>query len=269
MSVRGPSVSPVSALLQPVPLLHKTDFVVVDLETTGWLTDAASITEIGAVRFGAGQPTTEFSALVNPGAPIPPDITALTGITDAMVSQAPPIEQVLPRFLDFAAGSVIAAHNAPFDVGFLTAACQRSGMAWPAFAVIDTAMLARLVLGPADVPDHKLATLSGHFGTQTGPCHRALADAKATADVLCHLLGLLASAGAAHPELAGAKPAGAEPAGARPATEASPAPWPHAEADGLATITAAAEVRAPALAPATVRAAALRLIAEVRQLCRR
>jgi len=185
----------------PGPQLHGADFVVVDLETTGWLADAASITEIGAVRLSAARPmaprpTAEFSALVNPGGPIPPDITALTGITDAMVATAPPIEQVLPRFLEFAAGCVLAAHNAPFDVGFLIAACQRVGTAWPSCAVIDTAMLARLVLGPEDVPDHKLATLSGHFGTQTWPCHRALADAKATAGVLAGLLRLLACAGA-------------------------------------------------------------------------
>lgn len=185
-----------SALAQPWPLLHGADFVVVDLETTGWLADAASITEIGAVRFGSGRAMAEFSALVNPGAPIPPEITDLTGITDAMVSQAPPIEQVLPRFLEFAAGGVLAAHNAPFDAGFLTAACRRCGIPWPSVAVIDTAVLARLVLDPADVPDHKLATLSGHFATRTGPCHRALADAKATADVLAGLLGLLADAGA-------------------------------------------------------------------------
>ncbi len=181
----------------PIPLLHSADFVVVDLETTGWLSEAAGITEIGAIRLGPGRLPTEFSALVNPGAPIPPDISALTGITDAMVSQAPPIELVLPRFLNFAAESVIAAHNAPFDIGFLTTACQRCGIPWPASAVIDTAMLARLVLGPQEVPDHKLATLSGHFTTRTGPCHRALADAKATADVLLGLLARLAEAGAA------------------------------------------------------------------------
>lgn len=174
------------------PLLNGADFVVVDLETTGWLADAASITEIGAVRLRAGRLVAEFSELVNPGGPIPPDITALTGITDAMVATAPPIEAVLPRFLDFAADAVLAAHNAPFDIGFLIAACERSGHHWPPRAVIDTAMLARLVLGPEVVPDHKLATLSGHFGTRTGPCHRALADAKATAGVLGSLFRLLA-----------------------------------------------------------------------------
>jgi DNA polymerase III subunit epsilon len=187
----------VSASGQPLPLLNQADFVVVDLETTGWLPDAAGITEIGAVRFGSGRPMAEFAALVNPGEPIPPDITVLTGITDAMVCQAPPIDQVLPRFLEFAAGGILAAHNAPFDIGFLTAACLRCGIPWPPCAVIDTAMLARLTLGPDDVPDHKLATLSGHFATQTGPCHRALDDAKATAGVLIGLLGLLANAGAA------------------------------------------------------------------------
>jgi DNA polymerase III subunit epsilon len=186
----------VSTQDQRVPLLRGADFVVVDLETTGWLSDTAGITEIGAVRLRAGAPVAEFSALVNPGVPIPPEVAALTGITDAMVCGAPPIEQVLPEFLDFADGSVIAAHNAPFDIGFLDAACRQCGTQWPSFAVIDTAMLARLVLGPDDVPDHKLATLSGHFTTATAPCHRALADARATAGVLLGLLGRLADAAA-------------------------------------------------------------------------
>lgn len=205
----------------PVPLLHGADFVVVDLETTGWLSETAGITEIGAVRLRGGRPVTEFSALVNPGVPIPPDVSALTGITDAMVSQAPPIERVLPEFLDFAAGSVIAAHNAPFDIGFLTAACHRCGTDWPPCGVIDTAMLARLVLGPDDVPDHKLATLSGHFTTQTGPCHRALADAKATADVLLGLLRRLADAAGG---TAAAGAADGSPAQAAEAAHSAPVP---------------------------------------------
>lgn len=175
--------------------LATTSFVIVDVETTGWLPEQAMITEIGAVRFCGGQVTQEFSALVNPGRPIPADITALTGITDAMVSHAPPVAAVLPAFLAFADGCVLAAHNAPFDIGFLTAACSSSRIPWPAFAVIDTAVLARLVVA-ADVPDCKLATLAAYFGTRTAPCHRALADAKATAGVLQGLLDTLAAAGA-------------------------------------------------------------------------
>src|SRR5215469_12695074 len=103
------------------------DVVVVDVETTGWLAGTASITEIGAVRLGPFRPAAEFSALINPGEPIPPDITTLTGISDAMVRDAPPIGDVLPRFLNFARGSVLVAHNSPFDIGFLTAACRVCG----------------------------------------------------------------------------------------------------------------------------------------------
>jgi DNA polymerase-3 subunit epsilon len=172
------------------------DVVVVDVETTGWLADAASITEIGAVRLADGKLVAEFSALVNPETPIPPDITALTGITDDMVARAPVIGEVLPRFIEFARGSVIVAHNAPFDLGFLTAACAYCGITWPPCAVLDTAVLARLVLRPGEVPDHKLTTLSRHFGARTWPCHRALADARATADVLASLLALVRSAAA-------------------------------------------------------------------------
>jgi DNA polymerase III epsilon subunit family exonuclease len=171
------------------------DFVIVDVETTGWQPEQASITEIAAVRVSAGQPRAEFSALVHPGGPIPADIVALTGITDAMVSQAPPIGAVLPGFLAFARGCVLTAHHAPFDVGFLTAACGDCRIPWPAFPVLDTAALARSVLDETEVPDCKLATLAGFFGTRTRPCHRALADARATADVLTGLFGRLARSG--------------------------------------------------------------------------
>jgi DNA polymerase III epsilon subunit family exonuclease len=178
-------------LLPAASFLPPGDMVIVDVETTGWLADAAGITEIGAVRLSPGRPASEFSALVNPERPIPPAISDLTGITDAMVSDAPAIAQVLPAFLVFAGGGVMVAHNAPFDLGFLAAACHDCGLEWPDPAVIDTAVLSRLLLGPGDVPDHRLATLSAHFDVRTGPCHRALADAQATAAVLKGLLGLL------------------------------------------------------------------------------
>ena len=171
------------------------DFVIVDVETTGWQPEQASITELAAVRVSPGRPRAEFSALVNPGGPIPADIVALTGITDTMVSQAPPISAVLPGFLAFARGCVLTAHHAPFDVGFLTAACGDCRIPWPAFPVLDTAALARSLLDETEVPDCKLATLAGFFGTRTRPCHRALADARATADVLTGLLGRLARSG--------------------------------------------------------------------------
>ena len=179
----------------PIRPLASLDFVVVDVETTGWDPGQASITEIGAVRVGPGELAAEFSSLVNPGGPIPEEIVALTGITDAMVRDAPPADAVLPAFLAFARGCVLAAHNAPFDVGFLAEACRKSELAWPAFPILDTAALARSVLEEAEVPDCKLATLAEFFAARTRPCHRALADAKATADVLRGLLARLATAG--------------------------------------------------------------------------
>lgn len=203
--------------LRAAEFLRGTDLVVVDIETTGWLDDHARITEIGAVRLSAGQPIAEFSTLVNPGVPIPVHITELTGITDVMVRDAPVISEALPRFLEFADGSVIAAHNAPFDIGFLTAACHACGMNWPPRAVVDTAVLSRIVLGRGDVPDHKLSTLASHFAVTTDPCHRALADARATLDVLASLLALVADSGA------GAR-AGYSPAVRRRAATMAPRP---------------------------------------------
>ncbi|HUA42878.1 MAG TPA: exonuclease domain-containing protein [Streptosporangiaceae bacterium] len=172
--------------------LAHLSLVVVDVETTGWAPEQAEITEIGAVRLSGSQLTGEFASLVRPAGPIPADITALTGITDAMVRRAPLAGPALRAFLAFAGDCVLVAHNAPFDVGFLTAACAATGIRWPSVAVLDTAVLARLLLTADEVPDCRLATLAEHFAARTAPCHRALPDAKATADVLAGLLGLAA-----------------------------------------------------------------------------
>ncbi len=181
-------------MIDVTPALASLDLVVVDVETTGWLPEHAELTEIGCVRLSGGQLTGEFATLVRPAAAIPADITLLTGITDSMVRRAPLASAALPAFLAFARGCVLVAHNAPFDLSFLTAACAANGIRWPPAAVLDTAVLARMLLGPDDVPDCRLATLADYFGARTTPCHRALADAKATADVLAGLLGLVAAA---------------------------------------------------------------------------
>jgi DNA polymerase III subunit epsilon len=179
------------------PLAHIT-VVVVDIETTGWLSDRAEITEIGAVRLRAGQLAGEFCSLVRPTRPIPADIMKLTGITEAMVSHAPPASVALRAFLTFAGDCVLVAHNAGFDLGFLTAASEACGVAWPRLPVLDTAALARLLLGAGQVADCRLATLAAYFAAGTEPCHRALADARATADVLVGLLRLAAGEPAAY-----------------------------------------------------------------------
>ena len=175
--------------------LAELEFAVIDLETTGWSPAAAGITEIAAVRVRGGRRMGEFASLVNPGIPVPPGIEDLTGICDQMLATAPKLPAVLPGLLTFADGCVLVAHNAPFDVGFLRAACAECGLAWPRFTVLDTVMLARQLMDPDEVPDCKLGTLAGFFRARTTPSHRALADARATADVLGWLIRRLAHRG--------------------------------------------------------------------------
>ena len=178
-----------------IPLRDMT-FVVVDLETTGGsaATDGR-ITEIGAVKVRGGEVLGEFATLVDPGMPIPPFITVLTGISDAMVIAAPRIDEVLPSFLEFAAGAVLVAHNAPYDVGFLRAACAALERPWPRFDVLDTCKLARKALTRDEVANCKLGTLARHFRSPVSPNHRALADAQATVHVLHGLMERLGGVG--------------------------------------------------------------------------
>src|SRR5580765_2834139 len=176
--------------------LRDLTFCVVDLETTGGSAEGGSmITEVGAVKVRGGEVLGEFQTLVNPHAQIPPFIAVLTGITNSMVSDAPPIESVLPAFLEFAAGCVLVAHNAPFDVGFLQWFAARQGLRWPAFEVLDTAKIARRVVTRDDAPNCKLSSLAKAFHATTTPNHRALSDARATVDVLHGLMERLGGLG--------------------------------------------------------------------------
>jgi DNA polymerase III subunit epsilon len=167
-------------------------FTVVDLETTGATPGFAKITEIGAVRLENGRQIATFSSLVNPGIGIPAMITGITGIDDATVADAQPIDVVLPRFVDFAADSVLVAHNARFDLGFLDyelGRLQRRTFARPA---LDTLRLARKLC-----PQQRcsLSALSYRFDTQVKPVHRALQDAQATAELLLLFLSWLQEQG--------------------------------------------------------------------------
>lgn len=171
--------------------LFATTFMVVDLETTGGAPSGGGITEIGAVKVRGGEVLGEFATLVHPEERLPPFITVLTGITEAMLLPAPKIAEVLPGFLEFAEGAVWVAHNAPYDTGFLKAACAELGYPWPKPITLDTAQLARRTLIADEVPNNKLATLARHFKVPNEPCHRALHDAKATVDVLHALIARL------------------------------------------------------------------------------
>jgi DNA polymerase-3 subunit epsilon len=172
-------------------LLRETTFVVVDLETTGGRPSGEghdSITEIGAVKVRGGAVLGELATLIDPGRSIPPQIVALTGITTAMVCDAPRIDSVLPAFLEFSRGAVLVAHNAGFDIGFLRAAAERCQIAWPRPPVLCTVRLARRVLTRDEAPSVRLAALARLFCATTTPTHRALDDARATVDVLHGLI---------------------------------------------------------------------------------
>jgi DNA polymerase-3 subunit epsilon len=175
--------------------LRDTTFVVFDLETTGGSHEQDAITEIGAVKVRGGEVLGVFGTLLDPGRGIPPEVVAITGITEAMVTGAPPLTEVLPAFLEFAAGAVLVAHNAPFDTGFIRAACRRLGYAWPRPAVVCTVKLARRVLTRDEAPSCRLSALAALFRADTQPTHRALDDARATVDVLHALLERVGSLG--------------------------------------------------------------------------
>ena len=168
------------------PLIDVT-FCVIDLETTGGLAEDVGITEIGAVKLRGGECLGTFQTLVNPGQAIPPTITMLTGITQAMVLPAPRVESVLPTLLEFIGDTVIVGHNVSYDLRFLRAATDRGRRPPLANAVVDTCRLARRLLSD-EVPNHKLGTLADRLRLPHQPSHRALDDALATGDLLHVLL---------------------------------------------------------------------------------
>lgn len=177
-----------TTLTEGVPL-RTVSFVVVDLETTGGSPKDCRITEIGAVRVTGGERLGTFHALVDPEESIPPFISHLTGIDDALVRGEPPIEAVLPAFLEFARGSVFVAHNARFDFSFLNENLARLDYPPLDGPPVCTAKLARRVVWP-DVPNVRLRTLANHFRTRVKPTHRALDDAMACAEVFDGLLDM-------------------------------------------------------------------------------
>ena len=177
-----------------LPLEHAT-YVVVDLETTGLRPGQSQICEIGAVRVRALEVVDEFETLVDPRTPLGPGVSSLTGLSDRQLRGAPSVERAVSRFLAFAGDAVLVAHNARFDLAFLDRETERVTGSRLAAPVLDTVALARRLLA-GRVPRASLAQLSYFLGTSVRPCHRALPDAQATAEVLLALLGLAQERGA-------------------------------------------------------------------------
>jgi DNA polymerase III epsilon subunit family exonuclease len=204
----GSSVAVVDASGADVAIDAAT-FVVVDLETTGLSPGRAGICEIGAVRVRGLVAAARFQTLVDPGVALPAPVAALTGLEERELRGAPSPATAVRRFLDFAGidispahrrlvgatSCVLVAHNARFDVGFLNREVGRLTGLRLAVPVLDTVRLARALLG-GRVPRASLAALAHFFGTSVEPCHRALPDAAATAEVLVALIGLAQERGA-------------------------------------------------------------------------
>jgi DNA polymerase III epsilon subunit family exonuclease len=175
--------------------LERARFVVVDLETTGLSAGRDRICEIGAVRVEALEVTATFETLVRPGTRLPAAVSSLTGLRDGDLLRAPPAHVAVRRFLSFAGDAVLVAHNARFDVAFLDHEVQALSGRRLAGPLVDTVWLARRLLA-GRCSRMALGALAHFFGTSVDPCHRALPDAQATAEILLALVGLAQERGA-------------------------------------------------------------------------
>src|SRR5919202_721352 len=176
--------------------LERATYVVVDLETTGLRPGTCRICEIGAVRVRELELGETFQTLANPGMALGRAVASLIGLRDRELRRAPPAAEAVRQFLAFAGDAVLVAHNARFDLAFLNREVERMRGLRLAVPVLDTVPLARALVG-GRAPRATLAALAHFFGTSVEPCHRALPDAAATAEVLVALIGLAQERGAA------------------------------------------------------------------------
>lgn len=173
---RVEAIKPHQTLYRPkgCPIKRFMQFIAFDLETTGINPKEDAIVEIGAVRFDGSDPVDTFCTLINPGRPIPPEASAVNGITDEMVADKPMVEKVLTDLADFCGDLPLAAHNAPFDFKFLLKAVEDDKAKAPSGVVLDSCALARVVF--SGMINYKLGTLVKHFGFPSGDFHRAEVD---------------------------------------------------------------------------------------------
>jgi len=155
-------------------------YVVFDIETTGFSPYLHRITEIGAVKIENGVITEEFHQLIDPGVPVPWRITEITGITDELLAGQPTIEETLPLFFKFCSDCALVAHNANFDMGFIKSNAAVQGLECN-YELVDTLALARKNFPKLE--NHKLGTVANHLNVEHLDHHRAMGDARATAQI--------------------------------------------------------------------------------------
>ncbi len=173
--------------------LDTLDYVVFDIETTGLDPTVNEITEIGALKLKGLEVVDMFSSLIKPKNPIPPEITDLTGIDNNMVAAAPPIEEVLPKFIGFAGAATLIAHNADFDLSFIKHHYKQLTNKEINNSVLCTLKLSRYLL--SNLMNHKLHTVASHFGFTVQNRHRAMGDVELTYQVWLKFVDLLKEKG--------------------------------------------------------------------------
>ncbi len=154
----------------------KATFVAFDTETTGLEPRNCRVVEIGAIRYDSRGIISRFGSLVNPGTPMPPEVTKVNGITDKMLEGQPSAAEVLPDFIRFIGDAILVAHNAPFDVSFINEELSRAGLAPLRNKVVDTRMYAKAAY--PGLPNYKLQDLAARFGIMAIDAHRAEDDAR-------------------------------------------------------------------------------------------
>ncbi len=175
-----------------IPLAEVT-FAFVDTETTGLATsNGGRICEVAALLTRGGQQVESFSQLINPAMRIPPQISAIHGITDEMVRDQPLFEQVAPRLLSLLSGTAVVCHNADFDVPFLSWEFQRAGLRFPPVEVLDTLRFARKHGG---FKSNRLGNIAAELGISSEGWHRALSDVMMTERIFCHFVDKFSSEG--------------------------------------------------------------------------
>lgn len=190
LTAQPPVVQSENSVRTSGPLTDLT-WLAFDVETTGLSPIACRLVELSGVKFQLGEkskqsPDETFSRLINPGEPIPPEVSLIHGIDDAMVANEPSADVVLAEFIDFAGTALMIAHNAGFDVEFIKVQALKSKLPVLGNLVVDTLHLAQVVL--SDVPNYKLKTLSEYFGFAGSQYHRALDDSIYVQKLFCELL---------------------------------------------------------------------------------
>ncbi len=168
-------------------------FTFIDVETTGLSPRSARVCEVAAVSFRGAQRVGTLSELVNPGVPIPPEVSRIHGITDSMVRNSPSFGGVAPRLLDMLENSVLVAHNAEFDLGFLREELSRVGLRLPDLPVVDTLAIAKKNW---KFQSNRLGSIAAELNISNEGWHRALSDVEMTRKIFEHFIAAFKAAGA-------------------------------------------------------------------------